>query len=387
MGRLEMMDRTEMTASPPPDGEPLAHRLVSLDALRGFDMFWILGIEGSRGLVNSIRQVSDAPWVRFISREFSHSRWEGFTFCDLIFPLFVFLAGVSIPFSLTRIVERSGKGAAHARVFRRFLVLYALGVFYYGGVSRAWPHVRLVGVLQRIAVCYLFAALIFCHFRLKTMIVICAALLVGYWAMMTFIPVPGVGTGCFDESGNLARYVDEHYLPGWRINDTWDPEGLLSTLPAIGSCLIGVFAGLLVKSRSMSDRRKVAVLLAAGGLGVGLGFLWGLQFPVIKKLWTSSYVLVAGGYSCVLLGLFYLVLDVWKLRAWAKPFVWIGTNALVLYLAYNIIDFRALAARLVGGDIQVAAGRFGPLLVCTTGLALVVGLAGFLHRRKIFIRA
>jgi predicted acyltransferase len=360
---------------------------MSIDALRGFDMFWIIGIEGSRGVARAIRQISENPAVDFVVRQLSHSQWEGFTFCDLIFPLFVFLTGLSIPLSLARIIRQSGIGAAHLRIARRFVVLYGLGVFYYGGLSRAWPDVRLVGVLQRIAFCYLFVSLIFCHFRLKGMILICATVLIGYWALMTFVPVPGIGAGCLEEGRNVASYVDEHYLPGRRINGTWDPEGLLSTLPAVGTCLLGVFSGMLLKAQSMGERKKLVILVVAGMAGVALGFSWGLQFPVIKKLWTSSYVLVAGGYSCLLLAFFYLVIDVWQLRKWAQPFVWIGMNALALYLAYQIIDFRGLAMRLVGGNMKAWAGRYGDLLVCLVAVGLCLCVARFLYKRKVFLRA
>ncbi|HOA72036.1 MAG TPA: DUF5009 domain-containing protein [Phycisphaerae bacterium] len=365
----------------------VSSRLVAVDALRGFDMFWIIGIEGSRGVVRAIRQISDSPAVEFIARQMSHAKWEGFTFCDLIFPLFIFVTGISIPLSLTRILGQSGMRAVYFRIIRRFMLLYALGVFYYGGLSRPWPGIRLLGVLQRIAICYLFASLIFCHFRLKGILAICATILIGYWAMMTFVPVPDVGAGCFEPGRNLANYIDAQYLPGIKVSGTWDPEGLLSTLPAIGTCLLGVCAGILLRSQSLSDSKKIAILAIAGVAGVVLGYLWGLQFPVIKKLWTSSFVLVAGGYSCLLLAVFYLVIEVWNYRMWAQPFIWIGMNALALYLAYQIVDFQKLASRLVGGNIKAWAGNYGDLLVCVTAVGLCLWLARFLYSKRVFIKA
>ncbi|CAN0505705.1 unnamed protein product, partial [Phaeothamnion confervicola] len=178
------------------------------------------------------------------------------------------------------------------------------------------------GVLQRIALAYLFSGLIFCYFGTRGRVAACAGLLVGYWALMTFVPVPGVGAGNFESGRNLANWVDKQYLPLRKWDGDYDPEGLLSTLPAIANCLLGVFAGQLLKG-PFGSYKKVLTLLAGGALCVLAGWLWGESFPVIKKIWTSSFVLVAVGYSAVLLGLFYLVVDVWKFQWWARPFVWI----------------------------------------------------------------
>lgn len=175
-------------------------------------------------------------------------------------------------------------------------------------------------------------------------------------------------------------------MPGRKYNGDHDPEGLLSTFPAIASCLLGVLAGLLLKNEKIRPAVKVASLLVAGAVGVGLGFAWGLQFPVIKKIWTSSFVLVAGGYSAILLGLFYLVLDVWQWR-WASPFVWIGTNAILLYMLGNIVFFRGLAERLIGGGTQASLfGTYGPLASSIVAVLLVLAVARFFHTRQIFLR-
>jgi predicted acyltransferase len=193
---------------------------------------------------------------------------------------------------------------------------------------------------------------------------------------------------------SLPNYLDQKYLPGRKYDGTYDPEGILSTLPAIVTALLGIFAGLLLRNRSVPDEKKVFWLLGAGAAGVVLGFLWGLEFPVIKKIWTSSYVLVAGGYSALLLGAFYWVVDIKKWRTWCQPFVWIGMNPLTLYLTSSLLDgfgFERLARRLTGGsvknffDTQVAAG-FGDLVIATTTVALFIWLAHFLYQRKIFLR-
>ena len=244
-------------------------------------------------------------------------------------------------------------------------------------------------------------------------------MLAGYWALLTFVPVREIHlekdhlrqlaaqtgitnaatlffgttnrvTGAFDMGMNLPNHFDFQYLPGKKWDTYWDPEGLLSTLPAIASCLLGVFAGCLLRS-SVSDQRKVMYLLVGGVLSLIAGFLWGLQFPIIKKIWTSSYVLVAGGYSAILLGVFYQMVDIWKWQQWCQTFVWIGMNSITIYMANNLIGFRRLAARFVGGDVKEFLDRhitsgFGDLTLSLAGLALAVWFVYFLYRKKIFLR-
>ena len=181
-----------------------------------------------------------------------HCEWAGFHFYDLIFPLFVFIVGVSLVFSISRMVERDGRAAAIRRIVIRSVVLFLLGIFYMGGVANGFKNVYLAGVLHRIAVAYFFAALIFCFFRVRTMVVICLALLVGYWALMTFVPVPGIGAPSLAGPGkNLAHYIDELYLPGRKFEGT-----LLSTMAAVANCLLGVFAGLLLKNETGAGQRR-----------------------------------------------------------------------------------------------------------------------------------
>ena len=261
-----------------------------------------------------------------------------------------------------------------------------IGIISYGGLSSSVEKIRLLGVLQRIALCYLFAGLAFCFLKTRGQVILCAALLVGYWALMTFVPVPGVGAGSFWEGKNLANYLDEQYLPWRKWDGTHDPEGLLSTLPAIATCLLGVFAGTLLKNASVSDAKKVLWLTGGGITLAVLGWLWDEQFPVIKKIWTSSYVLVAGGYSCLLLAAFFLVVDVWKFQKWAQPFIWIGVNPLTIYMAHNLIDFNAIARRFVGGDVNQLLGRYGQLAIASVVVAMSLWLCYFLYRRKIFLR-
>ena len=372
-----------------------SRRVVSIDALRGFSF---IGILGGDGIAWSLGEMSDgksgilSDAGIFVRDQFSHVAWEGFSFYDLIFPLFVFVTGVSIVFSLTHLVEREGKGAAYRRVLRRSFLLFALGLLYYGGMSRHWPDIRLLGVLQRIAICYLFASFLFLSFRWRGLVSAFVLLVGGYWALMTFVPVPDVGAGSYAMDANLANWIDFNYLPGMKWDVTRDPEGLLSTLPAIGSCLLGVFAGLLLQDRRVAPQQKSLWLVGAGMLMVVAGYLWGLQFPIIKQIWTSSFVLVAGGYSAILLGVFYQVIDVWEWRSWPTVLVWIGTNAITLYMLGNVMNYyETVATRFVGGDVAdfldtyVTPGT-GHLLAAAGGLALAISAASYLYRHKIFLR-
>jgi predicted acyltransferase len=369
-------------------------RVVSIDALRGLNMFCIMGFDGAMwGLAEmSHGQGAVISGIgSFLGDQFNHVAWEGLRFYDFIFPLFIFVTGVSIVLSLPGLVKREGKAKAHLRVLRRSLLLYVLGLVAYGGISHHWADVRLLGVLQRIALCYLFASLLFLNLNLRGMIAALGALLVGYWALMTFVPVPGVGAGSFAPDANLANWIDRHYLPGRLWDVTRDPEGMLSTLPAIGTCLLGVFAGLLMRDTRVSAQQKTLWLVAAGCVLLAAGYLWALQFPIVKAIWTSSFVLVTAGYSAILLAAMHQIVDVWGWQRWATAFIWIGANAITLYFLNDVLGFKPFAARFVGGDFaslldRVVTQGTGGFVMHVLGLVFAIALAGFLYRRKIFLR-
>lgn len=358
-------------------------RLLSLDALRGFDMFWIVGAEE---LVRGLHKLASGGLIGLIAEQLHHKAWAGFHFEDLIFPLFVFIAGVSLVFSLDKALGQSGRRTAVLRIVRRFALLYFLGILYYGGFSTPFEKIRLLGVLQRIALCYLFAGLLYCYLKPRALAGVCVGLLVGYWALMSFVPVPGHGAGNFAEGANLANYIDQQYLPLRKHDGDHDPEGLLSTLPAIASCLLGVFAGLLLKNPLINDRKKVLRLVLAGLACLAVGWAWHLNFPVIKKIWTSSFVLVAGGYSYLLLAAFYQIVDVWKFQKWATPFVWIGVNPITIYFGGKFIDFEAMAKLFVGGPVGAACGQYGELVLAVTTIGFGLLFLRFLYQHKIFLR-
>jgi len=405
----------------PPAAPARPGRLVSLDALRGFDMFWILGGDA---LVHALVAVAAIAPVKLLAAQFEHKEWAGFAFYDLIFPLFVFVSGVSMVFSLTRTIEQHGRARAVQRVLGRTAVLVLVGIFYSGGFSNPWPDVRLLGVLQRIGLAYGGAGLLFCFLKPRALAVSAVVLLVGYWALLTWVPIRDVtleakamtaqlGTagkppaveqvralydatstrvsGRYAAGLNVSNHFDFNYLPGRKYDTYFDPEGILSTVPAVVTCLLGVFAGLLLRRADLGEHQKVARLVGAGVLALSIGWLWHLQFPVVKKLWTSSFVLVAGGWSFLLLALFYYVVDVRRWRGWTAPFVWIGMNSITLYVLANLMRPRAVAQRFAGGsvkerlDAQVVSG-LGNLVIAFMGALLVVAVARFLYRRQIFLR-
>jgi predicted acyltransferase len=430
--------KEKLPASVPSLSSP--QRLLSLDALRGFDMFWIIG---AASLASALKRMSPTPVTSFLAYELGHAQWQGFHFYDLIFPLFIFIAGVSLVFSLGHALEEKSRPEVLKRLCRRSLLLYAAGVFYYGGLDNMWPGIRLVGVLQRIAIAYFFAGLLFCFFKPRTLAGICIALLIGYWAISTFVPIRDIQmtkrnltalamktgdtntaalfaqdgnpstvkyspvwaaaekmyfattnrvSGKFDPGLNVSDHCDFRYLPGRKYINFYDPEGLLSTIPSVATALLGVFAGLLLKNPLIRDQKKIVYLISFGLAGVALGWLWNVQFPVIKKIWTSSFVLVAGGYSALLLAAFYWIVDVLGFQRWCQPFVWIGMNSIAIYLAENITGgFNQISVRFVGGDVKAwfdlhVAQGFGDLIVTAAGLLLAVLFLRFLYRRKIFIK-
>ncbi len=410
-----------MNSAPAPTAAPVKPpRLVSLDALRGFDMFWILGGDAA---MRALGKLAPAGPLNTLAGQFEHKDWAGFAFYDLIFPLFVFIVGVSSVFSLSRIVQQHGRGEAIKRVLLRTAVIYALGLFYSGGMTQPWPGLRLLGVLPRIALAYGATGLLFCFFKPRVLAGITVAILVGYWALLTLVPIRDFTldkaaiaarlgtdkatpaqieeafnattarvTGGYAPGLNLTNHLDFQFLPGRKYDTYYDPEGFLSTLPAVATCLLGVFAGLLLRRADRTDAQKLTALVVGGVAAIALGHLWGLQFPIVKKIWTSSFVLVAGGWSLLLLAAFYYVVDVRGARRWCTPLVWVGLNPITLYLCSGLIGYRVVANRFVGGDVRTFLDRTlgaggGDLGTNLGAIAVMLTLAWFLHKRQIYLRA
>ena len=352
-----------------------APRLASLDALRGFDMFWIMG---GGALNGALKTLGNSRAVNVITDQLEHANWDGFHFLDLVFPMFVFIAGVSLALSLPRKMEQRGRAATACSLVVRAVILFVIGVLYSGGISRGLDGIRWLGVLQRIALASLGAGLLSLWLGARSLAVTCGALLLGYWALLAFVPAPGGILGDMREGHNVVNWFDTQYLPGKKYDGNHDPEGILSTFPAIANCLLGVLAGIFLRSSRAEGSRKSLLLVAGGAALLALGLLWSVPFPMIKKLWTSSFVLFACGCSAILLGAFHQIIEVRNFRAWAAPFIWIGLNPITIYLAAQIMNFNQLADRFVGpkpGLLHAAvATGFGVLL------------AWWLHRRRIYLR-
>lgn len=377
---------------PAPSRILLPGRLVSLDALRGFDMLWILGADSIGVAMEGLKA---GPMMAALANQLNHEPWQGFRFYDLIFPLFVFMIGVSLVFSLTRIIAREGKDRAVQRIVMRSALLYVLGVLVYNAdhsqfLWKTAADIRLLGVLQRLALCYLMTGLLFVFVRIRTLVVLTAAILIGYWALLTFVPAPGQGVVSWEEGKNIVNWFDSRYLPWRKWDGTHDPEGILSTFPAVASCLLGVFAGRWMIRPEVPDTRKALGLVVAGISLLVAGYAWGAASPIIKKLWTSPYVLVAGGWSLLLFALFFWVIDIRGWSRWAQPFVWIGMNPIALYLLVHVANFDAISRTVVGGPVESHFDTWipglGTVVVSVTGILLCVALARLLYVKKLFIR-
>ena len=360
-------------------------RVASLDALRGFDMFWIIGGDT---IVRSLPAITDAPWTRFLARQVEHNAWAGFTFYDLVFPLFLFVIGAVFPFSLLKRVE-TGKSRTrvYLHIVKRTLILILLGLMAGGVLGFDFANQRWTGVLQRIGICYFLVAVLVLNTKVRTQVGVFVGILLLYWAALAFIPVPGHGAGVMMPEGSLHSYIDQKVMPGRLSSEFYGPGdslGAISTFPAACSLLLGVFAGYWLKS-NRSGGRKTLGLLLGGVFCLAIGFLWGLAFPVIKHIWTSSYVMWAGGWCLLLTALFYWVIDVKGWSRWAFFFVVIGTNAILIYFGQEVVDFDGITKFFLSGVVR-NAGALGFTILAVGALAVKWLSLRFLYRHKIFFK-
>jgi predicted acyltransferase len=363
-----------------PGVAPAPQRLMSLDALRGFDMFWITGGES---IIVALQVLLGWSIFERILAELHHPEWNGFTFYDLIFPLFLFIAGVAMSYSLTGRLETGfPKGRLYWRVIRRGLLLVLLGLIYQGLLTFDFAEQRYPSVLGRIGLAYLGAGLIVLSTRPRSQLAWVVGLLLGYWAAMMWIPVPGFGAGDLDPGHTLVDFIDRNLLPGHLYKVVRDPEGLFSTVPAVATALLGALTGHWLRIGRASGLAKAAAMFVAGLVLLGLGWLWNGAFPVNKNLWTSSFVLVTAGWSLMFLAVFYAVIDVGQYRKWALPFIVIGMNAITIYLAVEFIDFQALAALV----LERGESLIHPALFGCAGFLLQWLLLFAMYRNKWFLR-
>lgn len=373
-------------------------RLLSLDALRGFDMFWIMSGEG---VIHALAKATGWPLFLWMSGQLHHTDWNGITFYDMIFPLFLFIAGVSMPYSMSNKISKYGVAYPNALPFstkkeiyrsmvRRTLILLFLGMVVNGLFKfNGYENTRFASVLGRIGLAWFFAGFIYLNFGLRGQMWWLGILLLGYWAAMELIPVPGYGAGVLTMNGSLESYIDRLLLPGRLHDKVHDPEGILSTIPAIGTAMLGIFTGQFLKYESVKWPmwKKGLWLFIAGLLLISLGMLWDRVFPINKRLWTSSFVLFVGGWSLVFLSVFYLIIDVAGYRKWAFPFVLIGVNSIIIYLASEgMIDFQHTANFLFGGLIHHLAQNWQTFWNAVAIVIVQLSLLYILYRNKIFLK-
>lgn len=343
-------------------------------------MFWIIGADA---LLNVLTKNVKTEWVPMVAAQFTeHVEWEGFRFYDMIFPLFLFIIGAVMPFSIEkRLEEGAEKRSVLAKVIRRTLMLFLLGLIYNGLLRfEGWDQLRIFGVLQRQAIGYFFAALFVLYTKPKTQIWSIVGILLGYWAIMA-----GFGHGDYTPQGNFANHIDRLVLlPKQMCESYGDPEGPLSMIPAVATALFGVLSGRWLKQEN-PDRKKVLGLVAVGVGLVLLGLAWSPWFPIIKKIWTSSYTLVAGGASMLLLAAFYWVVDVKGWRKWALPFVLIGMNPITIYLLSEIVDFGKIGSYFLGG-VAARSPANAEAWILAGALLAKFGLLYFLYTKKAFFR-
>lgn len=366
-----------------------SERLASLDAFRGITIAGMI-------LVNN-----PGSWSH-VYPPLLHAEWTGWTPTDLIFPFFLFIVGVAMTFSFAkyRRDHTLAKKAVYLKVIRRTLIIFGIGLFLNGFPHFNFSTIRIPGVLQRIAVVYFFASLITLNTSIKGQVAWLAGLLLFYWAIMTLIPVPGYGAGNLTPEGNFAAFIDQKILTGhmWRATKTWDPEGLMSTIPAIGTALAGVLTGHWI--RSGKDRREIAGwMFVAGWSAIVIGLFWGIVFPISKSIWTSSYVVFTAGAALQFLGFCYWLIDVQGIKRWAFPALVYGMNALAVFVLSGLVGRLMYLIKVGAGEgitlkgwiyQNIFASWASPinasLIFAVTNILFWYLMMWLLYRKRIFIK-
>ena len=360
-------------------------RLYSLDALRGFDMIWIMGAEE---IFHSLARITHHPFWESLSAQFEHPRWNGFTVYDLIFPLFIFLAGVSTPYSIGRLLEEGKtKQTLLLRVIKRGLILVILGMIFNNGLQiRPISDFRFMSVLGRIGISYLLSNIIYLYVNDKYHIIWFSSLLIGYWLILKFTSAPGFPMGDLTEPGNFASFVDRSILPGKLSRGIHDTVGFFNNIPAVSSALAGIMTGNYLKKTTTTPSKQVVTLVVLGIASILLAQIWNIDFPINKNLWSSSFVLITTGWSLLLFSVFYYIIDVLGYKNWAFIFKVIGMNSILIYLSGKLINwphatdgFFHWVGDLIGDPYNVLAMLICNLLVKWVCLYL-------LYQKKIFLK-
>ncbi|WP_316634007.1 DUF5009 domain-containing protein [uncultured Flavobacterium sp.] len=376
---------------------PTNGRLISLDALRGFVMFWIMSGEH---IIHALAKAAPIPVFIWMSSQLHHAEWNGITFYDMIFPVFLFVAGVSMPYSFEKKMQLAGvktpkdlprneKRKIYLSMLKRTCILLVLG-FVVNGLLRfdGFDHTRFASVLGRIGLAWFFAGIIYLNFDFKKQLIWFFGILIGYYAAMKWIPVPDFGAGVLTKEGSLEGYIDRLFLPGRLHSTVYDPEGIFSTIPAIATALLGVFTGTFLKAKyPYSVKVKLLLMALTAVVLIIAGLLWDINFPINKHLWTSSFVFFVGGFSILFFVFFYSIIDLFGFHKWAFPLILIGSNSILIYIAAEgLVDFKHTAEYVFGGLINFLPLIWQPVFATLSVTVVQLILLYFLYKRKWFLK-
>ncbi len=359
-------------------------RLASLDTLRGFDMMFITGIAS---LIIAICYLFPDGADFWLVTQMRHASWDGFRHHDTIFPLFLFIAGISFPFSYANQLEKgTSRGRIYRKIISRGVILFLLGLVYSGLFRLHWDTIRLFSVLGRIGLAWMFAALLFINFKSRTRAIIAVAILLGYWWLSTITAPDSLNPDPLSREGCLVGYIDRTLFPGHLLSKNFDPEGLLSTLPAIVTAMLGMFTGEFVRRDEPSGNKKTVYMLIAATIMLVICMVWQNWLPVNKKLWSSTFVLAAGSYSLYMFAIFYWIIDVKGWNKWIFPFRVIGMNSIAIYLIPGIVGIGYARDFFFKGIIERCPEDVG-LVVSNASYFLIAWLIClFLYKQKIFLK-
>jgi predicted acyltransferase len=351
----------------------LPQRLYSLDALRGFDMFWIMGAEE---IFHGLAKATGSPF------------WSAIHIYDLIFPLFLFLAGVSTPYSVGRELEK-GKSRQQLmlRVIKRGLILVLLGMVYNNGLQiRPLADFRFSSVLGRIGIAYMLANIIYLYTKERAQIIWFAALLIAYWLILKVTSAPGYPPGDLTMEGNFASWVDRTILPGKLSLGIHDTVGFFNNIPAISTALAGILVGVFLKNSLLTPAKKAAMMAVAGVISLVLAQLWNLDFPINKNMWSSSFVLHTTGLSLLLLALFYYIIDVQGYKSWAFFFKVIGMNSILIYISGKFINWGYTTNGFFKWLDQLTGAPYNIVVMAICMIMIKWMFLYILYKKKIFLR-
>ena len=365
----------------PKNAPAIQARLLSVDALRGFDMLWITG---GATIFITLNDAVHAPVTGTIATQLDHVPWQGFHFLDIIMPLFLFLTGVSMPLSFKKRLQKSSLKALAWHIIKRVLILWVLGMMVQGNLL-TYDFSKFAffsNTLQAIAAGFVVSAIIILNLGVTAQLFVTIALLVIYFLAIYLIPFPGGAAGMLDPHQNLALYIDKALLGSHQdgTNYTW----ILTSIGFTATVMTGVFASYILQS-ALAAKSKLKTLAITGAVMVATGLLLNPVYPIIKHIWTSSFVLFSSGLCFLLLAFFYLMVDYWHYRRWAMFFIVTGSNSILAYMIGELYDFSGLAGVLLHGT-QRFLGEWYPFVLSLGSYAVFWLFFYFLYKKKIFIK-